>query len=197
MTPEIMAFGKSLIFPQEINYKRVIEIGSYNVNGSYANFVKSYRPREYVAVDIHYCDHYKGEWKPNDITAYHLPEPCVNMVMNVRDLVDKYGEESFDFVISTEMLEHVEDWKGTISVIKKILRPNGYLVLTTRSPGFPLHSWPDDWWRFTLRDMELIFSDCEIIALKPEVACAGVFIKVKKPIHFFENALDMDVYSMK
>lgn len=198
MTPETMQFGKKVIYPEAITGKKVIEIGSYNVNGSYATFVKPYLPSEYISVDLQQCDHYKdSKWIANDPEAIHLKEPCVNLIIDVIELLNKFGSESFDYVISTEMLEHTQYWKKAISVMKNLLKSNGYLVLTTRSPGFPLHGWPDDWWRFTLEDMKLIFSDCEILALESEKALQGVFVKVEKPASFLENALNFNVYSMK
>lgn len=197
MTPETMAFGRKVILPEEITDKKVIEIGSYNVNGSYASFIKEYNPSDYVAVDLHHCDHFKGTYIATDRQAVHLQEPCVNLILNVLDLPDRFNLEFFDYVVSTEMLEHAEDWKKSISVMKRLLKKGGYLVLTTRSPGFPLHAWPDDWWRFTPDDMKKIFADCEILNLESEIALAGVFIKVRKPLDFIECDLNLDVYSMK
>jgi SAM-dependent methyltransferase len=199
MTPEIMRLGRELITPNEITGKRVLEIGSYNVNGSYATFLKPYNPLKYIGIDIQPCDHFnEGQWVVTDIKslAVHLQEPCVNLILNVHKLLDEFGKESFDFVICTEMLEHVEDWKNAISIIKNLVKPNGYVVLTTRCPGFALHGWPDDWWRFTHEDIRTIFSDFNIIALKPDIEL-GVFIKAQKPINFTENVLDIKVFSMK
>ncbi len=197
MTPETMAFGRKVILPEEITDKKFIEIGSYNVNGSYATFIKEHKPSDYVAVDLQQCDHYKGTYIATDRHAVHLQEPCVSLISNVLDLPYRFNLEFFDYVVSTEMLEHAEDWKKSISVMKRLLKKGGYLVLTTRSPGFPLHAWPDDWWRFTPDDMKKIFADCEILNLESEVALAGVFIKVRKPFDFIECDLNFDVYSMK
>lgn len=183
MTPNTMIFGKKVILPSEIKGKRLIEIGSYDVNGSYSYFVKDYLPSEYIAVDMQSCN--------------HSHPTCVTHVLNCLDLVNVFGLESFDYVISTEMLEHAEHWKKCISIIKQLTKLEGYIVLTTRSPGFPLHNYPGDWWRFTMKDMEKIFSDCEILNLEPEISQPGVFIKVRKPINFIERNLNFEVYSMK
>jgi len=43
----------------------------------------------------------------------------------------KYPENSFDLVISQEIIEHVDDQKGYIEVAYGLLREGGYLVLTT------------------------------------------------------------------
>jgi len=197
MTPEIMNFGKSLMLREEVFSKRLIEFGSYNVNGSFSTFLDKYTPAEYVAIDLQECDHYKnGVWQANNPAAKHLARPCVNRVMDTESALQEYGRESFDLVISTEMLEHVKDWKGAIRAMKHILKPEGYLVLSTRTPGFPLHNYPDDYWRFTLDDMKRTFSDFDIHALHAE-SLQGLFIKAKKPVNFVENNLNFNVHSMK
>ncbi len=185
MTSDTMTFGRKVILPREIRDKKIIEIGSYDVNGSYASFMESYEPSEYVKVDMSPCNH-----------THH--KPCVTHVLDCVNLLDSFEPEEFDYVISTEMLEHAEHWKKCISVMKQLAKKGGYIVITTRAPGFPLHSFPDDWWRFTMDDMTKIFADCEILALEPEIDQPGVFIKVKKPLDFVECSLDnIEVHSMK
>ena len=68
----------------------------------------------------------------------------VDEVCDVADLVARFGASSFDLVISTEMLEHVYDWPRAVNKMKEVLRPEGVILFTTRSPGFPLHGYPDD-----------------------------------------------------
>lgn len=76
-----------------------------------------------------------------------------------------FGNESFDVVISTEMLEHVLNWRLVVSNIKGVVKPGGYIYITTRSKGFGFHSWPYDYWRYELPDIENIFGDYHIVSL--------------------------------
>jgi len=100
-------------------------------------------------------------------------------------------------VISTELIEHVRDWKKVISNIKKVCRQNGIMLLTTRSFGFPYHAYPDDFWRFELADLADIFSDCTIEKLEKDRIGPGVFIKARKPNDFVEkNLSDHELYSI-
>jgi hypothetical protein len=58
------------------------------------------------------------------------------------------------------------------------------LVLTTRGPGFPVHGYPDDHWRFTPDAMGQILkaAGLDILRLEPDVAAhPGVFAKARKP----------------
>ncbi len=143
MTPAILDFGRRWLTP-DVCRANVIEFGSRNVNGSLRGIVEPYAER-YLGVDIE-------------------PGPGVDWVCAAED-----SEASgWDLVICTEMLEHAEDWRGAVEAIKRAALPGGYLLVTTRSPGFPRHDYPSDHWRFTADHMRAIFADCRIIALEPD-----------------------------
>lgn len=168
--PSCIVFGAVNLKESDIIGKRVIEIGSYDVNGSIRSIIKSLKPSEYVGVDL-------------------LEGPGVDLVCRAEELLDCFSRDSFDVVISTEMIEHVHNWRKVISNIKNICKPGGIILLTTRSYGFPYHPSPTDFWRFELEDMEYIFSDCEIIVLEKDNEFPGVFIKLRKPSNFKEKDL--------
>ncbi|MEM2900830.1 MAG: methyltransferase domain-containing protein [Thermoplasmata archaeon] len=131
-------FGAKNLSREEIKGKKVIEIGACNVNGSLQPLLKSWEPAEFVGVDIE-----KGEG--------------VDVICNAENLVDKFGKESYDVVLSMEVLEHVRDWRKVVSNIKNICKNGGIILITTRSYGFGYHAYPYDFWRFELKDMEDIF----------------------------------------
>ena len=163
-------FGAKNLAKEEIKGKRVIEVGSYDVNGSLRPIIESWQPAEYIGVDIE-----RG--------------PGVDIICNAEDIVEKFGKESFDIVISTELLEHVRDWRKVISNIKHICKPNGIILITTRSYGFGYHAYPYDFWRYELEDMKYMFSDCEILTVEQDSQAPGVFIKLRKPNKFVEKDL--------
>ncbi len=171
-------FGRTKLTGADVTGKRVIEIGAVDINGSLRPDVEAHGPSEYLGIDI-------------------AEGPGVDEVCNVYDLVERYGPESFDVAISSEMIEHVHDWRKAISQIKEILRPGGVLVMTTRSIGFPYHDYPFDYWRYELDDMRAIFSDMTIEALEPDTDDPGVLVKARKPEGFVENDLsEHALYSM-
>ncbi len=175
-----ITFGAINLTKDDIAGKRVIELGACEVNGSLRPLLESYGPAEYVGVDI-------------------ASGPGVDIVCPVEDIFDKFQPESFDVVVSTEMLEHVRDWRLAISNIKRLCKPGGIILLTTRSQGFIYHAHPYDFWRYQPEDMKKIFADCEIIKLQsdPQLTHAGVFIKARKPIGFQETDLaDIELYSI-
>jgi len=164
-------FGQSQIRSEEVRGKRVIEVGALDVNGSLRAFVESLEPASYLGVDIQMG-------------------PGVDLVCNASDLLDRFGPQSFDLLISTELLEHTRTWRGVIHNFKQLLRPGGALLITTRSKGFPYHGYPFDYWRYEPTDMEFIFSDFSIEALQRDPLSPGVYLKTHKPESFQENSLD-------
>jgi len=171
-------FGAINLDQAEIKGKRVIDVGSYDFNGSIRPLLESWKPSEYIGVDI-------------------LEGQSVDIVCNADNLVEKFGKESFDVVVSLEMLEHSINWQLSISNIKNICKPGGIILITTRSYGYPCHGYPNDFWRYEIDDMKNIFADCEILSLEKDYQFPGVFIKVRKPLNFVEKNLDRyEIYSM-
>lgn len=102
----------------------VLEIGSRNINGTPRRFFTG----TYIGVDM-------------------VDGPEVDIVA-VSDSLP-FPDESFDCVVCTEMLEHDPNPWLTLPEIARVLRPGGFVILTARGIGYPLHGFPDDYWRFT------------------------------------------------
>lgn len=165
-----ISFGRKTLSRDLVKGRSVIEVGSYNVNGSLRSFVEGFEPSEYLGVDIELG-------------------PGVDQICKAEDLVATFGKNRFDVVISTEMVEHVKNWQKVIHNLKELTRPGGILLVTTRSEGFPQHGYPFDFWRYELADMELIFSDFEIQNLDDDSEDPGVLILARKPQAFKEQDL--------
>src|SRR5438128_488597 len=165
-----LEFGRRHLLPDEITGKKVLEVGSMDVNGSLRAIVQRMAPSAYVGVDI-------------------ATGPGVDVVCRVSELVARFGEAAFDTVISTEMLEHVRDWRVAVSNMKRVLKVGGTIVITTRSPGFPYHGYPYDFWRYEPDDIRTIFADMQLQALASDPLAPGVFLKARKPDPFVERDL--------
>lgn len=162
MHDSVMMFGRQVLGKEEVAGKEVLEVGSMDVNGSLRCHVEALAPLCYVGVDF-------------------LAGSGVDVVCDATDLVRNYGIHSFDVVISTEMLEHAEDWRAVVSSMKAVIRPGGLLLLTARSPGFHRHGYPYDWHRFTREDMTLIFADFELLRFEDDCEAPGVMVFARKP----------------
>jgi len=114
---------------------RVLEVGSYNVNGSVRPLIEL-DAVTYTGTDMR-------------------PGPGVDVVCDAAD-VGRLGV--FDLVISTEMLEHAEDWQEALRGIVRATRLNGDILLTTRGPGAGYHAHPEDHWRFTPEILDAAFT---------------------------------------
>jgi SAM-dependent methyltransferase len=101
----------------------VLEVGSYNVNGS----VRSLCPTPYLGVDI-------------------VDGPGVDAVIDAYKPLP-FESGSFATVISTEMLEHALAPTESLAEMVRVLAPDGLLLVTARGNGFPHHN-PPDRWRF-------------------------------------------------
>ncbi|MEI9939946.1 MAG: methyltransferase domain-containing protein [Pseudomonadota bacterium] len=167
---QCLDFVRGSLAAADIAGKHVLEVGSLDVNGSARAILQPLGPSSYVGVDI-------------------APGPGVDVICNSENLVEKFGPESFDVVVSTEMLEHVQNWRLVISNLKKVLKPNGTLVITTRRIGFPFHGYPHDFWRFERSDFQQVFSDMEIRRLECDDASLGIFLVARRPEAFNENNL--------
>ena len=149
----------------------MLEVGALDVNGSVRPLVYALHPKSYVGVDLQ-------------------AGPGVDEICDAAELVARFGANSFDLLISTELLEHVRDWRKVIGEFKQILKPGGRLLVTTRSRGFPYHPFPDDFWRYEPSDFQVIFSDFECEVIESDPSAPGLFLKVRKPKDFVMHTLE-------
>lgn len=100
--------------------QRVLELGSYNVNGS----VRTLWPANvgWYGIDVR-------------------PGPGVDEVADARNYD---GEEQFDLVICTEMLEHCASGGEVLKSAYKSLRPGGNLIATMAGRGRAPHNGDGD-----------------------------------------------------
>jgi SAM-dependent methyltransferase len=147
----------------EFRGKRVLDVGSRFINGSIRPLVEKFlQPCEYVGIDLE-------------------PGRYVDKILNVEDMLREFGGESFDVVISTELLEHVPNWRLAVGNMKGVLRKGGVIYVTTRSYGFPYHGYPYDFWRYEVDDAKRIFSDFHINIIERDHDASGVLLKARKP----------------
>jgi SAM-dependent methyltransferase len=75
----------------------------------------------------------------------------------------KLGEEPFDLVICCHVLEHTRDPMRAARNIESVLRPGGIAFIATPwSQAF--HATPDDYWRFSVRGLMLLFERLGILS---------------------------------
>lgn len=123
----------------------IVEIGSYQVPGQeeIIDLRGLFVGREYIGVDMR-------------------PGPGVDCVADVEDL--PYADGSLGTVVALNTFEHVQRfWRG-FDEIRRVLRPDGALLVACPF-NFHIHNYPNDYWRFTPAALEYLLEDypCKIL----------------------------------
>ena len=103
---DCLAFAEQHLTAERVTGRRVLEVGAQNVNGSARPHVERHAPAEYTGVDI-------------------ARGPGVDVICDIGALAERFGEERFDLVLCTEVLEHVRDWRAAVSNLKRVLAKGG------------------------------------------------------------------------
>jgi SAM-dependent methyltransferase len=117
----------------------ILEVGAYQVAGqeAIADLRPFFRDKRYVGLD-------------------ERPGPGVDVVGDVTDL--PYPDGSFGTVLTLSTFEHVlHFWRG-FDEVRRILRPDGALLVACPF-HFHIHNQPSDYWRFTPAALELLLDD--------------------------------------
>jgi hypothetical protein len=158
----VVDFVQRILNAEHVTGRRVLEVGSHHVNGSLRPYVESLAPAEYLEVDT-------------------VSGPSVDRIADYEQLCSYVGN-GWDIVISTEMLEHALDWRACMLELADALAVGGPLIITTRSPGFPYHLSPDDYWRYTPAVMQRILDALRLdtVLIEDDPQAPGVFAVARK-----------------
>ncbi len=110
---------------------------------------------------------------PKSYVGYDMrPGPDVDVVCKAEDL----DSVEADVVISCEMLEHCFEWRKAFENMARMARE--LLLVTARGPGFPLHDYPADHWRFTVPEVAQMCAACgiKVVSLVPDWQAPGFLL---------------------
>ncbi len=155
-------------FPEYFEGKSVLEVGSMDVNGSVRmHFIPSF----YVGIDL-------GEGDGVDVVC---------------SIIEYNAPNTFDVIISCEMLEHCEEWEKALEQMYKNLKEGGILILTCASTNRQPHGThehhPGDS-KFTL-DWYRNISMADFISILPPELFSNYSIGE------FDGAIDLRMYGIK
>lgn len=131
MTPDIY---KWVSIHRPMYAGKILEIGSFNVNGGVKDIFTD--AEQYIGIDI-------------------AQGPGVDMVMSGHDAKYFFEPNGFDTIICLETIEHDKKFWLTMESIGELLAPNGYLILSSPTYGFPYH-YPPDYYRFSKEAIEFL-----------------------------------------
>jgi SAM-dependent methyltransferase len=122
---------------------KVLDIGSYNVNGSYKELFDDSK-FEYTGLDIE-----KG--------------PNVDIVVKNPYIWDEVKTDSYDIVISGQTFEHAEFFWVTMSEITRVLKKDGLMCIIAPNV-LQEHRYPVDCYRFFTDGMIAL---CRYVSIEP------------------------------
>jgi SAM-dependent methyltransferase len=107
------------------DHKKVLDVGSMNVNGTLRDHVPPHL--EYVGVDL-------------------SPGMGVDVVLQDPNKLP-FDDHEFDLIVSTSAFEHCQFFWIVFNEMVRVLKENGYLYINAPSNGV-YHDYPYDNWRF-------------------------------------------------
>lgn len=148
-------------------HKKILDVGSYDVNGSYKRLFDGMDVR-YVGMDV--------EHGPN-----------VDVVMTDPYKWDFLEDESFDFIISGQAFEHIEfPWLTMQEIYKKLKRGGVVCIIAPNSS--PEHKYPLDCYRYFGDGLAALAKWANLTVL--DVTVAGI---PEKNVSGKWNSIHMDV----
>lgn len=103
-----------------------------------------------------YLELFLGRFNP--IVGADFPgNESADCIVGPQGELSSIKDETFDVVLSTQVLEHVVDPRIYLSEARRVLRPGGTLILSTHGM-FQYHADPNDYWRWTRTGLELEIS---------------------------------------
>lgn len=78
---------------------------------------------------------------------------------------DTLADESFDYIVCTEVLEHVLQPFAAVAEMRRLLRPGGTVFVTTPY-NFRIHGPLPDCWRFTEHGLRALFAGWQNVTVE-------------------------------
>ncbi|MFH1048212.1 MAG: methyltransferase domain-containing protein [Patescibacteria group bacterium] len=122
----IETFIKSIAKKHDISKRKMLDIGAQN-----SPYKKYFTKLDYYSQDI--------EQNSNG---------SIDFVGDINEGLDMIKDNSFDYILCTQVLEHIREPKKAFQEFYRILKPNGKIFLTTHL-CFEEHMIPFDYFRFT------------------------------------------------
>lgn len=108
--------------------------------------------------------------------------------------IDELPENSFDYILCTQVLEHLKDPQSAFKNFYRILKNNGKVFLTTHM-AFEEHMIPNDYFRFTKYGLKYLAESSGLCVKKIE-AQGGRFIVLAKEIQILIPRLLKNKYAV-
>jgi len=162
------------IFPKEIINNHAYSINKFIIKVARECNKKNKKVIDVGAGELPYKDYFdKCRFFSQDIINYN---GAIDYVCDAKNIPVK--NESFDYVICTQVLEHIKEPHLVIKEMYRILKKGGKVFLTTHG-NFEEHGIPYDFFRYTRYGLKYlaISNHFRLTKIKPQ---GGRFIAVSK-----------------
>ncbi|HET8581144.1 MAG TPA: class I SAM-dependent methyltransferase [Candidatus Paceibacterota bacterium] len=143
---------------------------------------KMTRERLDVFIESHASDAYTldlgcahspySQFFPNRVGLDVYQAPGVDIVGDAHDL--PFEDATFECIVCTEVLEHLHTPERALSEMRRVLKENGRIILTTRFV-FPIHDAPGDYYRYTEYGLAHLFRDWTDVKIQAESSTSETF----------------------
>lgn len=129
-----------------------------------------------------------GKWTGMDMQ----PGEGVDVVADLHSLPYEWAGR-FTGVLCSEVLEHVARPWIALPNLRAVIRPGGWLIVTTLF-AFPEHGYPDDYYRYSRSGLHLLLEDAGFVDVETEYAGETLFrlndhggadVERRVPMHVF------------
>lgn len=108
------------------------------------------------------------------------------LVMDATEL--KFPDESFEVVISLEVIEHIKDYRKYLSEIKRVIKPEGIYVFSTPNKKMMMNPNPSHIREFTIGELKELLEDYfKEIDLYGQARGKGIWGNTKEIILFLRR----------
>lgn len=101
----------------------------------------------------------------------------------------------FSSVLCSEVLEHVARPWLALPELLKVIRPGGWIVVTTLTT-FHIHGYPDDYYRYTAAGLKLLLEDAGFIDVEVEYQGDTVLRLKNHDQRVFEKRAPLQVFAV-
>jgi SAM-dependent methyltransferase len=134
-------------------------------------FIAAHASSAYT-LDIGCANSPYAQFFPNRIGFDVAPGAGVDVVGDAHLL--PFPDETFEQILCTEVLEHLHTPQKALDEMRRVLKREGRIILTTRFI-FPLHDVPGDYFRYTKYGLQHLLREWEVETLEEETDTVQTF----------------------
>jgi len=100
----------------------------------------------------------REDWTGTDMQA----GPTVDLVFKLGTLEGSLPRDAYGSVLCAETLEHISEPFLALLDLKAAMRPGAWILITMPF-AFPIHDFPDDYWRFSPSGLRMMLEDAGFV----------------------------------